>query len=83
MIRPRSPAQDEIDETRPTFIHSFFLLFYFTASGLGHGAPHGFCYWQRLLDIGIAPWVSYAGSAHRVVYISVWSASDGAVAVGI
>jgi hypothetical protein len=38
------------------------------------GAPHGFRYRQRLLDIDFASCVFYVGPA---VYISGWPASDG------
>jgi hypothetical protein len=31
------------------------------------GAPHGFLYKQRLLDIDFVPWVFYASPAYRVV----------------
>ena len=41
------------------------------------GAPHGFRYEQRLLDLDFAPWVFYIGPAYRVVYISGWPASSG------
>jgi hypothetical protein len=41
------------------------------------GAPHGFRYRKRLLDIDFAPWVFYVGPAYRVVNISEWPASDG------
>ena len=41
------------------------------------GAPHGFRYRERLLDIDFAPWVFYIGAAYRVVYISGWPPLDG------
>ena len=40
-----------------------------------HGAPYGFRYMGRLLDVDFAPWVFYFGPAYRVVHISGWPAS--------
>jgi hypothetical protein len=39
------------------------------------GAPYGFRYADRLLDIDFAPWISYFGPAYCVVHISGWPAS--------
>jgi hypothetical protein len=39
------------------------------------GAPYGFCYADRLLDVDFAPWVFYIGPAYRVVHISGWPSS--------
>ena len=41
------------------------------------GAPRGFRYRQRLLDIDFVPWVFYVGPVYRVVYTSGRPASDG------
>jgi hypothetical protein len=41
------------------------------------GAPHGFRYEDRLLDVDFAPWKFYIGPAYRSVYIEGWSASEG------
>lgn len=39
------------------------------------GAPHGFRYADRLLDVDFAPWLFYIGPAYRVVHLSGWPAS--------
>lgn len=39
------------------------------------GAPHGFRYADRLLNVDFAPWKFFIGSAYRVVHISGWPAS--------
>jgi hypothetical protein len=41
------------------------------------GAPHGFRYEKRLLDVDFAPWIFYVGPGYRVVYISDWPPSKG------
>jgi hypothetical protein len=41
------------------------------------GAPHGFRYVDRLLDVDFAPWIFYIGPAYRSMYIAGWPASDG------
>ncbi|KAH9044961.1 hypothetical protein EDB83DRAFT_2406379 [Lactarius deliciosus] len=40
------------------------------------GAPHGFRYEDRLLDVDFAPWLFYIGPGYRFVYISGWPASN-------
>ena len=39
------------------------------------GAPHGFRYKDRLLDVDFGQWMFYIGPTYRVVYISGWPAS--------
>ena len=40
------------------------------------GAPHGFRYKNRLLDVDFAPWEFHVGPTYRVVYISGWPGLD-------
>jgi hypothetical protein len=40
------------------------------------GAPHGFRYAQRLLDLDFAPWVFYVSPKYRLVHISGWLPSN-------
>jgi len=41
------------------------------------GAPHGFRYVDRLLDVDFAKWTFHIGPKYRSVYIAGWPASDG------
>jgi hypothetical protein len=41
------------------------------------GAPHGFRYADRLLDVDFARWHLHIGPAYRVVYVSDWNPSNG------
>jgi hypothetical protein len=41
------------------------------------GAPRGFRYKDRLLDVDFAPWIFYVGPGYRVVYIFGWPGSKG------
>jgi hypothetical protein len=59
------------------FAHVEFASTEEASRAVRQGAPHGFRYRQRLLDIDFAPWVFYVRPAYVVVYISGWPASDG------
>jgi hypothetical protein len=56
-----------------------FIEFASTEEGLRaarKGAPHGFRYEQRLLDIDFNSSKTFVGPGFRAVYISGWRASD-------
>jgi hypothetical protein len=39
------------------------------------GAPHGFRYMERLVDVDFAPWSFYVGPIYNALYISGWPAA--------
>ncbi len=59
------------------FAHIEFASVDEALRAMRQGAPHGFRYRQRLLDMDFAPWSFYIGPSYRVVYISMWPASSG------
>ena len=59
------------------FAHVEFASTEEAVRAVRQGAPHGFRYMERLLDVDFARWVFYIGPAYRVVYISGWPASNG------
>jgi hypothetical protein len=67
------------DESTATygFAHVEFASTEEAIRAVRQGAPHGFRYAQRLLDVDFASWAFYVGPGYRVVYISNWPPSDG------
>ncbi|KAH9054768.1 hypothetical protein EDB87DRAFT_1419965 [Lactarius vividus] len=66
-------------EVRPSMSGFAHIEFSSTEEALRaarQGAPHGFRYKDRLLDVDFAPWLFYIGPGYRFVYISGWPASN-------
>ncbi|KAH9177213.1 hypothetical protein EDB89DRAFT_1519523 [Lactarius sanguifluus] len=66
-------------EVRPStsgFAHIEFSSTEEALRAARQGAPHGFRYEDRLLDVDFAPWLFYIGPGYRLVYISGWPASN-------
>ena len=59
------------------FAHVEFASTEEASRAVRQGALYGLRYRERLLDIDLAPWVFYIGSAYRVVYISGRPPLDG------
>ncbi|KAH9976887.1 hypothetical protein BGW80DRAFT_885458 [Lactifluus volemus] len=65
-------------EVRPSKSGFAYVEFASTEGALRaarQGAPHGFRYTDRLLNVDFAPWVFFIGPEYRVVHISGWPAS--------